>query len=221
MIFRCTAWSNLNLNRRSEEKKPTQIFVGFYCHWYYICLLLGIVTICNAMHTHINFHGLISWLGGSTVSNILDAKWSASWNESCFFAFTSKRNLCSAPLTALNNFCQQFGSTNHLVLIFYLLTPRSHSLVFLPRCASSELVSLERMWKNGRRFGILHRLVQPVQPATQRAHNMVRTWANLEAGGQSGEEIWITCMAWWTLDSKGSKWNFTLSNILNKYAKLW
>ena len=152
-FFRCTTWSNLNLlkklNRRSEEEKPTQFFVGFYCHWYYICLLLGIVTICNAMHTHINFHGLISWLGGSTVSNILDAKWSASWNESCFCAFTSKRNLCSAPLTALNNFCQQFGSINQLVLIFYLLTPRSHSLVFLPPVLQVSLF----LWKECERMG--------------------------------------------------------------------
>ena len=134
---------------KSEEEKPTHFFVGFYCHWYYICLLLGIVTICNAMHTHINFHGLISWLGGSTVSNILDAKWSASWNESCFCAFTSKRNLCSAPLTALNNFCQQFGSINQLVLIFYLLTPRSHSLVFLPPVLQVSLF----LWKECERMG--------------------------------------------------------------------
>ena len=91
-FFRCIAWSNLNLiqklNREWTKKveskeKSSQIVVGFYFHWYYICLLLGIGTICNAMHTHINFHGLISWLGGSTISNILEAKWSASWNESC------------------------------------------------------------------------------------------------------------------------------------------
>ena len=46
-----------------------------------------------------------------------------------FCAFTSKRKLCSAPLTSYQQF---FPVVWKLVLIFYLLTPRSHSLVFLP-----------------------------------------------------------------------------------------
>ena len=157
-FFRCTAWSNLNLLKNwieDEEKlkiRRRKTYTTFCWFLLSLILYLFVARNCHNMQCNAYTHQL-SWPHilnrGSTVSNILDAKWSASWNESCFCAFTSKRNLCSAPLTALNNFCQQFGSINQLVLIFYLLTPRSHSLVFLPPVLQVSLF----LWKECERMG--------------------------------------------------------------------
>ena len=138
-----------------------------------------------------------------------------------FLCFYQQKELMQCTFNSSQQFLPAVWKHQSACADFLSSNTKVTQFSFPASCASSELVSLERMWKNGRRFGILHRLVQPVQPATQRAHNMVRTWVNLEAGGQSGEEIWNTCMAWWALDSIGSKWNFKLSKILNRYAKMW
>ena len=63
-----------------------------YC-WFLLSLILYLFVARNRHNMQCNaYTHQLSWphiltRGGGTVSNILDAKWSASWNESCFLCF--------------------------------------------------------------------------------------------------------------------------------------